>query len=648
MSVAFDIRDHAHIVNMRDGLLTIGESIRGVFREGVVQRGLHRLLVMCVAMLWGVGGYGMTRRPVLRDITVLSMAAVVLLVCTGVGLTSKSWSQSAPPVCVAVPILTTIPIWDDYCGENYSVGSDLYRFCRDGQGEAHTRTHTVIRVGGVTVACFLPPVQWDVSENGFCAGTLSGATWPADNTVEQRNCASGLTCESGQSCSPHDGNNCYRCLPDADGDGIDDDADTDDDNDGTPDSQDDFPKDATEDTDTDGDGTGDNADTDDDGDGVDDADDACPMSAGSGTDTDGDGCTDAEDGDDDGDGILDVEDVCPLDSDDTCGGVCAFNPGGTNKVGECGGVCDSGTCPASCAGGWESTGSFCLCPEHKSVNSAGECVCPEGSQEFGDSCQVPVECRSDQVRTESNTCACPLGQEEFDNGCAVPVSCRDDQERTTTNTCACPPGQAEHSAGLCSCGVDTPPPAPGMPKIDSLLTAAKHYFFGGGNATHLGVASQGDIMSSSGHQSAVRNLKGGTSLDWNTPWPNDPERVKDPWEDCFGYVGCYKANSQNLWVGMTEVHYITTCGDSQCCTTTFTGGVNDGFWDVYHIDFVNYVNYVMCVEVYSFECAYEYVPFTCTFDQSGPCGEFPFATPYAFIPFSWSIRYPDPRVKSSP
>ena len=417
MSVAFDIRDHAHIVNMRDGLLTIGESIRGVFREGVVQRGLHRLLVMCVAMLWGVGGYGMTRRPVLRDITVLSMAAVVILVCTGVGLTSKSWSQSAPPVCVAVPILTTIPIWDDYCGENYSVGSDLYRFCRDGQGEALTRTHTVIRVSGVTVACFVPPVQWDVSENGFCAGTLSGATWPANNTVGQRNCASGLTCESGQSCSPHDGNNCYRCLPDADGDGIDDDADTDDDNDGTPDSQDDFPKDATEDTDTDGDGTGDNADTDDDGDGVNDADDACPIGAGSGTDTDGDGCTDAEDGDDDGDGILDVEDVCPLDSDDTCGGVCAFNPGGTNKVGECGGVCDSGTCPASCAGGWESTGSFCLCPEHKSVNSAGECVCPEGSQEFGDSCQVPVVCRSDQVRTEANACACPEGEIDSGDAC---------------------------------------------------------------------------------------------------------------------------------------------------------------------------------------------------------------------------------------
>ncbi len=44
--------------------------------------------------------------------------------------------------------------------------------------------------------------------------------------------------------------------------------DTDDDNDGTPDDQDAFPLDPTEDTDTDGDKVGDNADTDDDNDGT--------------------------------------------------------------------------------------------------------------------------------------------------------------------------------------------------------------------------------------------------------------------------------------------------------------------------------------------------------------------------------------------
>ena len=49
------------------------------------------------------------------------------------------------------------------------------------------------------------------------------------------------------------------------------------DNDGTPNSDDDFPLDPTEDTDTDGDGTGDNADTDDDGDGIPDSIDDCPL-----------------------------------------------------------------------------------------------------------------------------------------------------------------------------------------------------------------------------------------------------------------------------------------------------------------------------------------------------------------------------------
>lgn len=61
---------------------------------------------------------------------------------------------------------------------------------------------------------------------------------------------------------------------DTDEDGAGDACDYDDDNDGTPDEDDAFPKDPTEDTDSDGDGIGDNADPDDDNDGLDDTQDA--------------------------------------------------------------------------------------------------------------------------------------------------------------------------------------------------------------------------------------------------------------------------------------------------------------------------------------------------------------------------------------
>jgi gliding motility-associated-like protein len=105
---------------------------------------------------------------------------------------------------------------------------------------------------------------------------------------------------------------------DTDGDGTGDNADTDDDNDGTPDSEDAFPKDASEDTDTDGDGTGDNADTDDDNDGTPDSEDAFPKDDSEDTDTDGDGTGDNADTDDDNDGTPDSEDAFPKDaSEDT-------------------------------------------------------------------------------------------------------------------------------------------------------------------------------------------------------------------------------------------------------------------------------------------------------------------------------------------
>ncbi|APQ16252.1 T9SS type B sorting domain-containing protein [Maribacter hydrothermalis] len=101
---------------------------------------------------------------------------------------------------------------------------------------------------------------------------------------------------------------------DFDEDGIEDSVDADDDNDGTPDSEDDFPLDSTENTDTDDDGQGNNADTDDDNDGTPDSEDAFPLDATEKTDADGDGTGDNTDTDDDNDGTPDSEDAFPFDS----------------------------------------------------------------------------------------------------------------------------------------------------------------------------------------------------------------------------------------------------------------------------------------------------------------------------------------------
>ena len=100
---------------------------------------------------------------------------------------------------------------------------------------------------------------------------------------------------------------------DTDGDGTGDNEDTDDDDDGTPDTDDTFPNDPTEDTDTDGDGTGDNEDNDDDDDGTPDTDDDFPFDPTEDTDTDGDGTGDNEDTDDDDDGTPDTDDAFPKD-----------------------------------------------------------------------------------------------------------------------------------------------------------------------------------------------------------------------------------------------------------------------------------------------------------------------------------------------
>src|SRR5690606_18817295 len=114
----------------------------------------------------------------------------------------------------------------------------------------------------------------------------------------------------------------------SDGDGIGDNEDEDDDNDGTPDDEDAFPLDTTEDTDTDGDGLGDNTDPDIDGDGTPNDDDDFPYDPNEDTDTDGDRTGDNADTDDDNDGIPDDEDYFPTNDRPSLIPAEAFTPNG--------------------------------------------------------------------------------------------------------------------------------------------------------------------------------------------------------------------------------------------------------------------------------------------------------------------------------
>lgn len=101
---------------------------------------------------------------------------------------------------------------------------------------------------------------------------------------------------------------------DTDGDGINNHDDQDDDNDGTPDVDDGFPNDSSEQADSDADGVGNNADDDDDNDGVSDVQDAFPENAAEWLDTDSDGQGNNDDIDDDNDGYDDGNDTFPLDA----------------------------------------------------------------------------------------------------------------------------------------------------------------------------------------------------------------------------------------------------------------------------------------------------------------------------------------------
>jgi len=109
-------------------------------------------------------------------------------------------------------------------------------------------------------------------------------------------------------------------APDLDDDGVSDNNDPDIDGDGVVNTQDAFPRDASEWLDTDADGIGNNADDDDDGDGVVDNKDDLPLNANESVDTDHDGTGNNADTDDDNDGISDADErkwnFDPLDASD--------------------------------------------------------------------------------------------------------------------------------------------------------------------------------------------------------------------------------------------------------------------------------------------------------------------------------------------
>ena len=134
--------------------------------------------------------------------------------------------------------------------------------------------------------------------------------------------------------------------------------------------------------------------------------------------------------------------------------------------------------------------------------------------------------------------------------------------------------------------------------IDNLLEATLHYFYGNGVPVESGPETHASIRQSKRQQEAERRIREGTS--------EDPS------------MGRYPVESSKTFVGHTVVTYETTCEDSMC-TTVFQGAVDDGYWDV---------NTAVPESLH---------------DDPGTVAEFG-GDPYAFIPFSWEITYPDPNA----
>ena len=135
--------------------------------------------------------------------------------------------------------------------------------------------------------------------------------------------------------------------------------------------------------------------------------------------------------------------------------------------------------------------------------------------------------------------------------------------------------------------------------IDSTGQAWHHYYHGHGESANIGPNTIQALMQSPEqrlHEGRIR--KGLTS----------------------SLQGNYSVNltfsARTFYIGHTPVDYSTTCG-SAFCVTDFSAFRRDGFWDV--DDLLNVFHG----------------------DTMGPKEELPGGHPYHFVPFNWTISYPN-------
>ena len=147
----------------------------------------------------------------------------------------------------------------------------------------------------------------------------------------------------------------------------------------------------------------------------------------------------------------------------------------------------------------------------------------------------------------------------------------------------------------------------GAVTVDSDIEAASWYKWGNGRAAELGPSVQAGIIRVN-EPREQRLLDGSTTNQMS---------------------GEYGVESPDLFVNRTVVGYATQgCGAADaCCTTTFTGALHDGFWDVTDLRIVG--PYIGCSSP----------------DGDGPNCEALGGKPYAFISFSWTIEYANPKRK---
>lgn len=159
------------------------------------------------------------------------------------------------------------------------------------------------------------------------------------------------------------------------------------------------------------------------------------------------------------------------------------------------------------------------------------------------------------------------------------------------------------------CGAGSSGPksdATGVATVDSDGEAVAIYENGNGDPVELGPNVQQSIVTA--NQPREARLRNGSTANQRS--------------------GRYGVRSSHFFVNRTVVTYATTgCGPrDHCCTTTFTGAVDDGFWDVTDLPLVGGL---FCSKPDGMErnCEWE--------DHK----------PYPFVPFSWTIEYDNPKRK---